>query len=190
MISARSEPQPPPDRPSFPLDSAGSTARQFPLPAGLGMGRGRVRLAGLGLLTSAWLLGPPVGARAEAVVIAATAPGYATGQRLGDGPIAVPDGASLVFLVETGQVVTVKGPYDGPPPAPKADAAGRLGRLARLGGTDQSQIGGTRGLANPEDLARAVPLDLYVATDRGRYPAYRPGEPARARPSGQPRRLR
>jgi hypothetical protein len=141
------------------------------------MGRGRVRLAGLGLLASAWLLGTPGGARAEAVVIAATAPGYATGQRLGDGPIAVPDGASLVFLVETGQVVTVKGPYDGPPPAPKADAAGRLGRLARLGGTDQSQIGGTRGLANPEDLARAVPLDLYLATDRGRYPAYRPGEP-------------
>lgn len=56
------------------------------------MGRGRVRLAGLGLLASAWLLGTPGGARAEAVVIAATAPGYATGQRLGDGPIAVPDG--------------------------------------------------------------------------------------------------
>ena len=153
------------------------------------MGRGRVRLAGLGLLASTWLLGIPGGARAEAVVIAATAPGYATGQRLGDGPIAVPDGASLVFLIETGQVVTVKGPYDGPPPAPKADAAGRLGRLAKLGGTDQSQIGGTRGLANPEDLARAAPLDLYLATDRGRYPAYRPGEPL-GRPPGQPRRLR
>src|SRR5689334_21078400 len=166
-----------PAYPSFPLDSAGSTARQFPLRGGSDMGRGRVRLAGLGMLALAWLLGTPGGAKAEAVVIAATAPGYATGQQLGDGPIAVPDGASLVFLIETGQVVTVKGPYDGPPPAPKADAAGRLGRLARLGGTDQSQIGGTRSLGNPEDLARAVPLDLYLATDRGRYPAYRPGEP-------------
>jgi hypothetical protein len=140
------------------------------------MGRGRARLAGLGLLASAWLLGTPVWARAEAVVIAATAPGYATGQQLGDGPIAVPDAASLVFLIETGQIVTVKGPYDGPPPAPKGDAAGRLGRLAKLGGTDQSQIGGTRSLANVDDLARDVPLDLYLTTDRGRYPAYRPGE--------------
>ena len=140
------------------------------------MGRARVRLAGLGLLTSAWLLATPGGARAEAVVIAATAPGYATGQRLGDGPVAVPDGASLVFLLETGQVVTVKGPYDGPPPAPKGDGTGRLGRLAKLGGTDQSQIGGTRSLGNVEDLAREVPLDLYLSTDRGRYPAYRPGE--------------
>jgi hypothetical protein len=140
------------------------------------MGRARVRLAGLGLLASAWLLAAPGGARAEAVVVAATAPGYATGQRLGDGPIAVPDGASLVFLLETGQVVTVKGPYDGPPPAPRGDATGRLGRLARLGGTDQSQIGGTRSLGSVDDLARDVPLDLYLSTDRGRYPSYRPGE--------------
>ena len=124
------------------------------------------------------------------MVIAATAPGYATGQRLGDGPIAVPDGASLVFLVETGQVVTVKGPYDGPPPAPKADAAGRIGRLARLGGTDQSQIGGTRALANPEDLARAVPLDLYARHRPRPLPGLPPGRAARARPPGQPRRLR
>src|SRR5437763_7050975 len=126
------------------------------------MGRGRVRLAGLGLLASAWLLGVPGQARADAVVIAATAPGYATGQQLGDGPIAVPDGASLVFLIATGQVVTVKGPYDGPPPAPKGDATGRLGRLAKLGGTDQTQIGGTRSLGSVDDLARNVPLDLYV----------------------------
>jgi hypothetical protein len=140
------------------------------------MGRGRVRLASMGMLTSAWLLGAPGEVRADGVVIAATAPGYATGQQLGDGPVTVPDGASLVFLVETGQVVTVKGPYDGPPPAPKGDAAGRIGRLAKLGGTDQSRIGGTRSLASVDDLARDVPLDLYVATDRGRYPTYRPGE--------------
>lgn len=132
----------------------------------------------------------------EAVVVAATAPGFATGQRLGDAPISVPDGASLVFLLPTGQMVTVKGPYDGPPPSPAAGArAGGVGGLARLGGTDSSQIGGTRSIGgaggagagarpaeeeapatDPAALARTVPLDLYLATERGRYPTYRAGD--------------
>jgi hypothetical protein len=118
-------------------------------------------------------------ARAEAVVVAATAPGYTAGQQLGTDPITVPDGASLVFLLKTGQVVTVKGPYEGPPPAPSSESGDRFDRLARLGGTDQSEIGGTRSLSAIADLARDLPLDLYLTTDRGRYPVYRAGEPIR-----------
>ena len=118
-------------------------------------------------------------ARAEAVVVAATAPGFTAGQQLGDEPISVPDGASLVFLLKTGQIVTVRGPYEGPPPAPSGETGSRFERIVRLGGTDQSQIGGTRSLPTIADLARDLPRDLYLATDRGRYPVYRPGEPIR-----------
>jgi hypothetical protein len=139
----------------------------------------RARLAGATILALAAVAVPQGAARAEAVVVAATAPGFTAGQQLGNDPISVPDGASLVFLLKTGQVVTVKGPYEGPPPAPGAAGGSRFDRLARIGGTDQSEIGGTRSLPVITDLARNLPLDLYLATDRGRYPVYRPGEPIR-----------
>ncbi len=143
------------------------------------MCQAHTRLAGAILLALGSLATAAGGARAEAVVVAATAPGYTVGQQLGTDPIIVPDGASLVFLLKTGQVVTVKGPYEGPPPAPAGDAGNRFDRLARLGGTDQAEIGGTRSLSAIDDVARNLPLDLYLATDRGRYPVYRPGEPIR-----------
>lgn len=142
------------------------------------MRRAHTRLAGV-LALALGLLATAASAWAEAVVVAATAPGFRAGQQLGSAPISVPDGASLVFLLKTGQVVTVKGPYEGPLPAPSGDSASRLDRLARLGGTDQSEIGGTRSLPTVADVARELPLDLYLATDRGRYPVYRPGEPVR-----------
>ena len=139
----------------------------------------RTRIAGVMLLALTSLAASPGRAETEAVVVAATAPGYKAGQQLDTDPISVPDGASLVFLLRTGQVVTVKGPYDGPPPAPAAETGSRLDRLAGLSGTDQSEIGGTRSLAGIADLARELPLDLYLSTDRGRYPLYRQGEPIR-----------
>lgn len=139
----------------------------------------RAPFSGAVLLAIAAAVGPHASPRAEAVVVGATAPGFKAGQHLGTEPISVPDGASLVFLVETGQLVTVKGPYQGPPPAPSDRAGSAFDRLARIGGTDQSEIGGTRSLPTVGDLARDLPLDLYVATDRGRYPVYRAGEPIR-----------
>jgi hypothetical protein len=99
------------------------------------------------LLTLGWLGTEPAEAPAEAVVVAGTAPGFAPGQELRGGPIAVPGGTSLVLLLETGRLVTVQGPYVGPSRAPEGDAADRLGRLARLGGTDQVELGGTRSVA-------------------------------------------
>jgi Domain of unknown function (DUF4384) len=140
---------------------------------------GVARLAGSALLAFGWLGSVVAEQRVEAVVVAATAPGFAPRQELGGGPITVPDGASLVLLLETGQVVTVKGPYVGPPRPPEGDTTGRFGRLARLGGTDRSELGGTRSLDTVDELAQKVPLDLYLATDRGRRPVYRRGEPVR-----------
>jgi hypothetical protein len=143
------------------------------------MGQAHTRLAATMLLALGSLATAADAVRAEAVVVAATAPGYTAGQQLGTDPITVPDGATLVFLLKTGQVVTVKGPYEGPPPAPTGDAGSRFDRLTRLGGTDQAEIGGTRSLSAIDEVTRNLPLDLYLATDRGRYPVYRPGEPIR-----------
>ena len=143
------------------------------------MGQAHTRLAATMLLALGSLATAADAVRAEAVVVAATAPGYTAGQQLGTDPITVPDGATLVFLLKTGQVVTVKGPYEGPPPAPTGDAGNRFDRLTRLGGTDQIEIGGTRSLSAIDDVAHNLPLDLYLATDRGRYPVYHPGEPIR-----------
>jgi hypothetical protein len=137
------------------------------------------RLAAMMLLALSSLATAAGAVRAEAVVVAATAPGYTAGQKLGTDPITVPDGATLVFLLKTGQVVTVRGPYEGPPPAATGDAGNRFDRLTRLGGTDQAEIGGTRSLSAIGNVTRNLPLDLYLATDRGRHPVYRPGEPIR-----------
>ena len=75
------------------------------------MGQAHTRLAATMLLALGSLATAADAVRAEAVVVAATAPGYTAGQQLGTDPITVPDGATLVFLLKTGQVVTVKGPY-------------------------------------------------------------------------------
>ncbi|MFL5337184.1 MAG: DUF4384 domain-containing protein [Geminicoccaceae bacterium] len=141
----------------------------------------RAPFSGAMLLMLAAVAGPHASARAEAVavVVSATAPGFKAGQHLGTEPISVPDGASLIFLVKSGQLVTVKGPYEGPPPAPTDRAGSAFDRLARVAGTDQSEIGGTRSLPTIANPVLDLPLDLYVATDRGRYPVYRPGEPIR-----------
>ena len=93
------------------------------------MCQAHTRLAATMLLALGSLATAAGAVRAEAVVVAATAPGYTAGQQLGTDPITVPDGATLVFLLKTGQVVTVKGPYEGPPPAATGDAGNRFDRL-------------------------------------------------------------
>jgi hypothetical protein len=138
------------------------------------MGQVHTRLAATMLLALGSLTTAADAVRAEAVVVAATAPGYTAGQQLGTDSITVPDGATLVFLLKTGQVVTVKGPYEGPPPAPTGDAGNRFDRLTRLGGTDQAEIGDTRACRdNRSVLYQRLPkmfADLALARGDGRYP--------------------
>lgn len=82
----------------------------------------------------------------SAVVLASTAPGYATGQVLADAMIEIPDGASTTFLLPGGQAITLKGPYKGG--LAGHEPASRRSALATLlsPGQDRSQIGGTRSL--------------------------------------------
>ncbi|HYD32447.1 MAG TPA: DUF4384 domain-containing protein [Azospirillaceae bacterium] len=104
---------------------------------------------------------------ADAVVVAATAPGYAAGQVVRDGAvIRLPDGASILFLLASGQTVALKGPYEGAlarpssgPPRPGLDA------LFEGRGLMEADLGGTRAGAA---TAMAAPIDapVRVAPDR------------------------
>lgn len=80
-----------------------------------------------------------------AVILASTAPGYATGQLLAAARVDIPDGASTTFLLPTGQMLTIKGPYAGALAASQPMAGNRLKGLLGAG-ADRSEIGGTRSL--------------------------------------------
>lgn len=95
-----------------------------------------------------------------AVVLAATAPGFATGQLLRQPTIDVPDGASVTFLLASGQSVTVKGPYTGELARLRPVRTAGLGEIMSAG-VDRSEIGGTRSFtaATPADAPAAPTID-------------------------------
>ena len=90
-----------------------------------------------------------------AVVLASTAPGYAIGQVLATSDVAIPDGASTVFLLPSGQLITVKGPYSGLLRDQLSTA--RQQELAQLlvPGQDRSEIGGSRSIEPGPHLGQA-----------------------------------
>ncbi|WP_157505458.1 hypothetical protein [Geminicoccus roseus] len=114
-----------------------------------------------------------------ALVLASTAPGHAAGQVLDQGPIDIPDGASVTFLVATGRTVTVDGPFSGPLPPPSASADRAVGLFA--GSRDHSEMGGTRSAAgNGEPLPAIDPAAGGIwCVMAGQPPALaRPADPA------------
>ncbi|WP_158284202.1 DUF4384 domain-containing protein [Azospirillum sp. TSO22-1] len=143
-------------------------------------------------------------AAADAVVIAATAPGYAPGQLIPDGTgVRLPDGASAHFLFANGRTLTVKGPYDGPLERQGGSGGNRLTDLlgrpllaqdelaasravtpARTGGALPAvdpALGGTQCVpaGAPAMLRRTADPDLTLAdpaTGRRARVAWAPGE--------------
>jgi hypothetical protein len=138
----------------------------------------RVGVASLLLLMRAALAAEPA---PLAVVLSSTAPVYATGQVLGRAAIEVPDGASATFLLPSGQLVTVKGPYAG---ALAAQVPARTAGLAQLvvPGQDTSEIGGTRsiGAAAAEETLTFDPAagGVFCITPSTRVRLARPADPA------------
>ncbi len=126
-------------------------------------------------------------ARAEAVVVASTAPAYRLGQVVSDGQaVQVPEGASAMFLFASGRTVRVRGPYEGDlDKVPEKEA--RAGSNSSLLSSDrfmQSDLGAARALGNPLDRAveRAFTIDPAVSgtycVKAGTLPALRrPDEP-------------
>lgn len=88
----------------------------------------------------------------DAVVLSSTAPAYTVGMVvLGTDRVAVPEGANLTLLFQSGDILRLGGPFDGtihPPSAPgEASSVSRLAELFRAQGMDASVIGGTRSAA-------------------------------------------
>ena len=86
---------------------------------------------------------------AEAVLLTATVPGYAPGMVVAAADMLVlPEGASMTLLFRSGQILRLRGPFQGSldhiqPPAGDATVPA-LARLFRLQGVDATVIGGTR----------------------------------------------
>ncbi|HYG85467.1 MAG TPA: DUF4384 domain-containing protein [Azospirillum sp.] len=84
---------------------------------------------------------------AEAVVVAATAPGYAPGQAVSEGAIVrLPEGGNLHVLFATGRALTIKGPYEGPLDSPPGKNGNRLTEMFSRQSLIQGEVGAARGV--------------------------------------------
>ena len=128
------------------------------------------RLVGSILVLAMFILLSGVGSArsADAVLLASTAPGYVPGMTIAaSDPLVLPEGASLTLLFRSGQMLHLRGPFEGPlerARSPDNASAPALARLFRLQGTDASVIGGTR-TTDAVDVA-AMAQDVAVETMR------------------------
>ena len=89
-------------------------------------------------------------ARAEqAVMLVSTVPGYVPGMVVSvTDRLSLPDGASATLLFQSGEILRLRGPFEGTLAQPQASAvnggAGILADMFRLHGIDATVIGGTR----------------------------------------------
>lgn len=118
-------------------------------------------LGALALLTPLLAVDAAAQTSPIAVVLASTAPAYRTGQVLSDARVEIPEGASVSFLLPTGQTVNRKGPFSGVVAAENA-SAGSTFKDVFSGGTDRSDIGGTRSIGRPDPVRRPT---VDVAAD-------------------------
>ncbi len=114
-------------------------------------------------LSTLVLAGP---AWAEAVVVSSTAPGLALGQVVADGAsVVLPEDATATFLLSSGQVMRLLGPYQGPVSAQQASGGSRL---ALLDGHDLSALGGVRGARTARLSGLRAPVQVD-AVNGGTY---------------------
>jgi hypothetical protein len=86
---------------------------------------------------------------ADAVLLTATAPGYTPGMAVAvTDTLALPEGASMTLLFRSGQILRLRGPFEGSLERIQATAdkatVPALAQLFRLQGVDAAVIGGTR----------------------------------------------
>ena len=85
----------------------------------------------------------------DAVLLASTVPGYVPGMVVSSTDhLSVPDGASATLLFQSGEMLRLRGPFDGTLEQQKAKDGGStvamLAEMFRLRGVDATVIGGTR----------------------------------------------
>jgi hypothetical protein len=86
---------------------------------------------------------------ADAVLLASTVPGYVPGMVISFADrLSIPDGASATLLFQSGEILRVRGPFEGTLDQPQAKqrngGAEMLANMFRLQGADATVIGGTR----------------------------------------------
>jgi hypothetical protein len=113
-------------------------------------------------------------ARAEdAVLLSSTVPGYASGMVVSSADrLSVPDGASVTLLFQSGEMLRLRGPFEGTLANRQAGAdkggAAAFAEVFRSQGVDATVIGGTRSTA----LTRSTPVLEDVVIDPQRSGTY------------------
>lgn len=104
----------------------------------------------------------------DAVLLSSTAPGYVPGMVITPSDrLALPDGASATLLFRSGQMLRIRGPFEGALTAADSrsgEAAPSLAEALRMQGVDAAVIGGTRAFAAPRP--RTAPDDVPVDPQR------------------------
>jgi Domain of unknown function (DUF4384) len=96
------------------------------------------------------LLAAGAAAADEAVLLSSTAPGYAPGMVVASNErLTVPEGANATLLFRSGEMMRVRGPFDGPLRSVDARSGGNesiagLAETLRARGVDAAVVGGTR----------------------------------------------
>ncbi|MGD0105368.1 MAG: DUF4384 domain-containing protein [Rhodopila sp.] len=106
-------------------------------------------------------------AKAEDVVLlASTVPGYMPGMVISSADrLSVPEGASATLLFQSGDVLRLRGPFEGtlgqPQPGVAAGTAAMVADMFRMRGIDATVIGGTRSttLARPRSTLEDLEVD-------------------------------
>jgi hypothetical protein len=144
-------------------------------------------------IIAALLLGCAAGQAARAaegaVLLSATAPGYAPGMVLAPGDrLRLPDGASMTLLLRSGEMLRLRGPletrFDPALPGGQEGSAAALAGAFRLRGLDASAIGGTRATLGRRSLP---PADIAVEAERSGTWCLRPADTVwLLRPAAEP----
>ena len=125
------------------------------------------------LSATALVLGAGVAQAEDAVLVSSSVANYVSGTIVSDTQtVALPHGAHAVFLFRSGEMVEVKGPFEGRLVAPgnKAGGSGIEGLVQALRGEgiDASAVGATRGMGS----VRAAAVGQRVMIDPHRSAIY------------------
>ncbi|MBV8616969.1 MAG: DUF4384 domain-containing protein [Acetobacteraceae bacterium] len=104
----------------------------------------------------------------DAVLLSSTAPGYVPGMVINAGDrLMLPDGANATLLFRSGQMLRIRGPFEGTLNAPEGrsgETAPGLAKALQMQGVDAAVIGGTRAAsAAPQ---RVAPDDVRIDPQR------------------------
>jgi hypothetical protein len=108
---------------------------------------------------------------ADAVLLSSTAPGYAPGMVVAARDrLTVPEGASATFVFQSGEILRVRGPFEGTlrpvdTQGGRRDSIAGLAETLRFQGIDAAVVGGSRSL-DLRPRRRAADVDLVVDPQR------------------------